>query len=99
MDERGRMALGRYLAQQRVSAGINQPELAKRTGMSVEKIILIEEGLSCPSQEDARTIAKALGVNPNAVNIFFGVTAEQRELLTRELPSGASLSRQDSGKE
>jgi len=98
MDANGRVALGRYLAQLRCGAGIDQQELARRVGLKIEQIVLIEGGSLQPEFRTARDIARMSGANPDAINIFFGepvppLTTEQKKLLTCELPGGASLQR------
>lgn len=55
--------IGRAIVEARKNAGIQQKQLAKTLGWSVDKMGSIERGQTDPKVSDVEKIAKALGIN------------------------------------
>lgn len=56
-----------YIRQWRAVAGITQEELAVRSGLRRQTIILAERGQSDPREETLEAIAKALRIEPKSL--------------------------------
>ena len=57
------------LRELRNAAGLTQPELAERAGLTKDGIAHLEQGRRSPSWETVCALCKALGVDPNAFTV------------------------------
>lgn len=67
MSETIEVRVGRRIAGYRRAAGLTQPALAERCGLSVETVGRIERGRQMPSLARLEEIASALGVQLSAL--------------------------------
>ncbi len=61
-------ALGRAIAEQRTAKGLTQFELARRSNIDPQHLSKIERGVVSPKFATMQAIAKALGVNVEALS-------------------------------
>ena len=98
-SKRALIAFGRYISEVRVAEKLSQKDLASKLNIDEGKISLIEAGECFVDFNDAKTIARALDINPRAIAGFYGkkviLTKKEKQVLKKDAPKGAYLPRTD----